>query len=254
MRTIYIDHQAYGAVFDTGASACFITAKLFKKLKNIEEFPASEVFRCINGTNVDVKRACNIEFVYDLQKYVKCFYIVENKNDEWLLIGNKQVLFMTEKQNKIPIQCRINTGNADPISWTRPIKSLADKQDFQRLTRELEDEGVIEESNSLWMNPVVLVRKKNGELRFCIDFRKLNDLVDLDHYEIPKISELLGLLRDAKIFTLIDLKNGFFNIDLAEKDREKTTFFTGTRMMQFKRMPQGFKNSPDILKRNEPDF
>jgi uncharacterized membrane protein YfbV (UPF0208 family) len=96
---------------------------------------------------------------------------------------------------------------------------------------------------------VVIVRKKSGAIRFWVDFRRLNDLVDLDRYEIPKISTIISQLRDMKYFTTIDLEDGFFQVEINPSDKEKTAFFTGNRLMQFTRMPQGFKNSPAIFQR-----
>lgn len=95
----------------------------------------------------------------------------------------------------------------------------------------------------------MLTRKKSGDLRFCVDFRRLNDLVNLDEFEIPRINELLNELHDKKFFTLIDLKDGFFQIKIAEEDRKKTAFYTGKKLMQFACMPQGYKNSPAIFQR-----
>jgi hypothetical protein len=135
------------------------------------------------------------------------------------------------------------------VSWTRPIKSFSDKKEFEMIVRDLEEKGVIEPSKSTWLNPVVLTRKKNASLRFCVDFRRLNDLVEQDHFEIPKISVLLHSLYGMKYFTLIDLKDGFFHVNLRESDREKTAFYTGSRLMQFKKMPQGYKNSPAVFQR-----
>lgn len=115
--------------------------------------------------------------------------------------------------------------------------------------QKLEKNGVIEPSISAWLNPVVLTRKKNGNLRFCVDFRRLNDLVDLDSFELPRINELFITLRDMKYFSLIDLKDGYFQVEINKSDREKTAFFTGNKLMQFKKMPQGFKNSPAVFQR-----
>lgn len=135
------------------------------------------------------------------------------------------------------------------MSWSRPIRSQKDKAEFNALIMNLESRGIIEPSVSQWLNPVVLTRKRSGELRFCVDLRRLNDLVILDEFQIPKINELLNELHDKKYFTLIDLKDGFFQIEIRKEDREKTTFYTGSRLMQFVRMPQGYKNSPAIFQR-----
>jgi hypothetical protein len=149
----------------------------------------------------------------------------------------------------MPIVCKINTQGKGPVSWSRPIKSFKDKQEFQKLLKEYEENDIIEPSKSSWCNPVVLVRKKSGALRFCVDFRRLNDLVESDSFELPRINELFINLRNMKYFSVIDLKDGFFQIPIAVEDREKTTFFTGNSLKQFKKMPQGYKNSPAIFQR-----
>ncbi len=108
---------------------------------------------------------------------------------------------MFAEKKELPVKCHIKTNTTIPISNTRPFKSLQDKKDFEVLVAELEKKGIIEESESLWLNPVVLVRKRNGDLRFCVDLRALNDCVALDEFEIPRINEIMVNLRDANIFT-----------------------------------------------------
>ena len=95
----------------------------------------------------------------------------------------------------------------------------------------------------------MLRRKKYQKLRFCVDFRRLNALVELDGFALPKIPEMISLLGRYRWFTTIDLKDGFFQIPIRKGDREKTTFSTGTRLMRFTRMPQGYKNSPGVFQR-----
>jgi hypothetical protein len=82
-----------------------------------------------------------------------------------------------------------------------------------------------------------------------LDLRRLNDIVVLDEFEIPKISELIHQLHGMKYFTRIDLKDGFFQVKIEKEDCQKTAFFTGNRLMQFTCMPQGYKNSPAIFQR-----
>jgi hypothetical protein len=98
------------------------------------------------------------------------------------------------------MECVINSEGKSPVSWTRPLRNFKDKHDFEVLLKELEDRGIIEPSTSVWLNPVVLTRKKSGELRFCVDFRRLNELVDLDEFQIPKVSETIASLRNKRFF------------------------------------------------------
>lgn len=190
----------------------------------------------------------NLEIEYKQKKITENINIVENNFDEEILLSNS--LSKKLRSDKLlPLECTINTKDHPPISWSRSIRTLQDKRDFEKLVQDLEKKGIIEESNSSWLNPVVLVRKKTGEFRFCVDFRRLNDIVDLDGFEILKIQELISLLHRKSYFTSIDLKDGFFQIPIREEDKVKTAFYAGKRLMQFRKMPQGFKNSSAIFQR-----
>ena len=149
-----------------------------------------------------------------------------------------------------PVSCGISTLPGKIVSWTRPIFCYKDREDFKVLIKELEDAGRVEPSTSQWLNPVLLTRKKTGKLRFCLDLRRLNDLVDLDEFALPNITEVIRSLGNQSVFSVIDLKDGFWQVPLKEEDRSKTAFLDArNRLMQFTRMPQGFKNSPAIFQR-----
>ena len=91
---------------------------------------------------------------------------------------------------------------------------------------------------------MVLTRKKTGAMRFCIDLRRVNELVDLDRFELPLIHSVVRSLHGQRCFSIIDLKDGYFQVELCEKYREKTAFLDGAgRLMQSWKMPQGYKNS-----------
>ncbi|XP_063599491.1 uncharacterized protein LOC134775811 [Penaeus indicus] len=102
----------------------------------------------------------------------------------------------------------------------------------------MRDEGVIEPSSSPWLSPVVLVRKKNGTTRFCIDFRGLNAVTVAVSYPMPRVDELIDELRDTFWFTVLDAKNRYWSISVAP-DRPKTAFSDGHRPWQFRRLPFG---------------
>ena len=109
--------------------------------------------------------------------------------------------------------------------------------------------GIIEPSYSPWSSPVVIVKKKNGKDRFCIDYRKLNNVTKKDNHPLPKIDEMLDKFQGSKWFTSIDLKAGFWNIPVKESDKEKTAFITSEGLYQFKVMPFGLCNAPSTFQR-----
>ncbi len=88
----------------------------------------------------------------------------------------------------------------------------------------MEQEGTIAKRASPWCSPIILVRKKDGTIRFCVDYRKLNDATHKDAYPLPRIDDILEALLGAKYFCSIDLASGYWQIKVADKDREKTAF------------------------------
>ncbi|KAL7838305.1 hypothetical protein AOLI_G00267090 [Acnodon oligacanthus] len=127
--------------------------------------------------------------------------------------------------------------------------SPADFSDLKKHLKDLLAAGIIEESNSSYASPVVQVRKKNGELRMAVDYRKLNYLTKKDAYPLPRIEETFTLLSGSKWFSVHDLKSGYYQLEVEPSDRPKTAFTTPFRTWQFRRMPQGLTNLPATFQR-----
>jgi transposase InsO family protein len=125
------------------------------------------------------------------------------------------------------------------------------KQDaiIEKMMREMLAEGVIEKSASEYASPVVLARKKDGSPRFCVDYRKLNAVTRRDPYPLPRMDEILDRLGKARVFSKIDVRNGYWHVLMAEEDRHKTAFITKLGTFQFKRMPFGLSGAPATFQR-----
>ena len=113
----------------------------------------------------------------------------------------------------------------------------------------MQEEGVIQTSSSPWASNIVLVRKQDGTLRICVDYRQVNSVTKLDTFPLPRIDDLLGQLGNAKYFTTLDLAAGYWQIRVADDSIEKTAFITPGGLNEFRVMPFGQTNAPAVFQR-----
>ena len=118
-------------------------------------------------------------------------------------------------------------------------------EEVRKHLKEMLEIGAIRRSNSPWASPVVLVRKKDGSLRFCIDLRKLNAQTVKDAYSLPRIEDALDSLNGACIFTSLDLKSGYWQVELDDQSIPLTAFTVGP--YECVRMPFGLTNAPAMF-------
>jgi hypothetical protein len=147
------------------------------------------------------------------------------------------------------VKHKIDTENSAPIKQRPYRTSAVERRIIEDEVQRMLNEDVIQPSCSPWSSPVVLVKKKNGEWRFCVDYRKLNKVTRKDVYPLPRIDDALDCLAGAKIFSMMDLKSGYWQIEVDEKDREKTAFVTSDGLYEFKVMPFGLCNAPATFER-----
>ena len=144
---------------------------------------------------------------------------------------------------------KIDTGGQKPIKQPPRRLPLAKVDIAQKAIKEMHEQGVVEPSNSPWMSPIVLVKKKDGTQRFCVDYRKLNEVTRKDSYPLSRIDTTLDALAGSKWFSTLDMKCGYWQVNLEESDREKTAFSTGCGLWQFTVMPFGLCNAPATFER-----
>ena len=147
------------------------------------------------------------------------------------------------------VQFKIETGDATPRKQPPRRMPFGARREVARQLKEMQDSGVIQPSSSPWSSPVVLVRKKDGTLRFCVDYRALNSVTKVDTFPLPRIDDLLDQLGGSTYFTTLDLASGYWQIKMDPASREKTAFITNQGLFEFKVMPFGLCNAPAVFQR-----
>lgn len=176
----------------------------------------------------------------------------EQQRKLWtLLVENKSVFSSSSADlgRTSRHEHRIDTGEASPIKQTPRRLPYARRDEAEKLVREMLEQGVIKPSESPWCSPVVLVKKKDGKLRFCVDYRRLNEVTKKDSYPLPRIDLILEALAGSEWFATLDLQSGYWQVELEETAREKTAFSFGQGLYEFNVMPFGLCNAPATFQR-----
>lgn len=147
------------------------------------------------------------------------------------------------------INLKIILKNENPI-FQRPRRlAIPEKKIVETQVQKWIEDGIVEPCSSEYASPVVVVKKKDGSPRVCIDYRPLNRIIERDRHPLPLIEDQIDKLKDARIFSTIDLKNGFFHVDMDKESRKYTAFVTHEGQYQFLKAPFGLSNSPPVFQR-----
>eukprot|EP00731_Ephydatia_muelleri_P001672 Em0001g1672a len=151
--------------------------------------------------------------------------------------------------------CTMLTEHSIPTGLSTPVRQVPYRLPYARrewVKKEIEamfQDGVIESSISDWASPIVLIEKKDGGIRFCVDYRKLNSVTQGDAYPMPRVDELLDQLGNSQYLTTLDLARGYWQVSVKLEDRHKTAFTTPYGLYQFKVMPFGLCGAPATFQR-----
>ncbi|UYV76233.1 hypothetical protein LAZ67_13003122 [Cordylochernes scorpioides] len=200
-----------------------------------------------------------VNFIENIEK--------QNENDEIQFQINKNLSFKEQERLKQILakytdlfssrlgrtnlaKHQIHTEDAKPIKHKPYRVSAKERTIIKDQIDEMLEEGIIRPSSSPWSFPVILVKKRDGKYRFCVDYRKLNEVTVKDVYPIPRIDDVMDSLQGSKYFSAIDLKSGYWQVEIEERDKEKTAFTTAHGLYEFNVMPFGLCNAPATFERN----
>ena len=147
------------------------------------------------------------------------------------------------------VKHRINTNNVMPLRQPPRRLPKHQQEEASLLLQRMLEKQIVEPSTSPWSSPVVLVRKKDGMAHFCIDYRRVNSLTRKDAYPLPRIDDTLDTLAGSRWFSTIDLLSGYWQVEVADDDKEKTAFATRDGLFQFNVLPFGLCNGPATFQR-----
>lgn len=186
-----------------------------------------------------------------MQKWSDDLTVTQKNSARQLLDRYMSIFCSTPKSNGKTkmVKHRVDTGTQMPIRQPPRRLPLAKQHEVNRMVTDMQEAGVIESSNSPWSSPVVLVEKKDGSMRFCIDYRKLNAVTKKDSYPLPRIDDTLDTLSGATMFSTLDLQSGYWQVEVHKEDREKTAFSVGNGLCHFNVMPFGLCNAPATFER-----
>ena len=177
------------------------------------------------------------EDILEAKKLVQKFHMIFSKND--LDLG---------KTDRVKYKIKVTHSTPFKERYRRIPPSQCEA--VRKHLQEMLNLGAIRPSHSPWCSAVVLVKKKNGELRFCIDLKKLNARTVKDAYSLPRIDETLERLKGSCIFSSLDLKSGYWQVEIEEESKQYTAFTLGPLgFFECNRVPFGAANAPATFQR-----
>lgn len=176
----------------------------------------------------------------------------KQKNDLKSLLGKYRHCFAFEPHELGEADCVqhvIDTGDHPPICQKPFRVSYFERVEINKQIQGFLDQGIIVPSISPWASPVVLAKKKDGTLRFCVDYRRVNQISRADYYPLPRMDDIFDRLEGSKYFTSMDLLQGYHHVKIHPDSQEKTAFVVPDGKFEWKRLPFGLKTAPSTFQR-----
>ncbi|GFU82871.1 retrovirus-related Pol polyprotein from transposon gypsy [Trichonephila clavipes] len=157
--------------------------------------------------------------------------------------------YKPEKTASTDVTMRIILKDDEPVCQHPRRLAFTERQEVNKQIEEWLNEGIIRPSSSEYASPIVMVKKKDGSSRMCINYRKLNQKLVKDKFPLPIIEDVLDTLQEAKVYSTLDLRNAFFHVDVDEDCRKYTSFIVPDGQFEFNKVPFGLSTSPGVFQR-----
>ena len=147
------------------------------------------------------------------------------------------------------LKARLDTGNTPPTSLPPRRLSPSMRAVLRSAVADSDGKGITEPGVGQWGSPMVMVRKSSGAWRLCCDYREVNKHVMIPQQPLPRTDDILASFKGKRYFFVMDMCHGFYQIEIEEEDRPKTSFVAPDCQRQYRRLPFGFASSPAIFQR-----
>ena len=252
--TLSVNGSDCMGLLDTGATRTILTSDIVKPTK-----PCDRLLRAYNGGAVDTLGMADITVVHgDRSMSCTCFVVSAGSHNVLFgqdVITGLQLLTHVNTINIVPVSITVDE-NAKPTALPPRRPAFSTRKDIENELKRLVDNDIIEPVREAtpWVSPLVPVRKANGSLRLCVDYRELNKNIVRERQVLPTVEEITAELEGATMFSVLDAESGFHQLLLSEESRPLTTFSSHCGLYRFKRLPFGVTCAPEIFQRVVSDI
>ncbi len=196
---------------------------------------------------------CRVDVVVEGDDHPKCVlldefegYVKEDMDD---LLSQFSDVFSSQPGNTSVTEISIDTGDRGPVVSAPYSVPLGIRDQVKDEIDSLVSAGIIERCESAWASPLVPVRKPDGSIRLCVDYRRVNFITMPEPYFIPSLDEMMELVGSGQVISKVDLAKGFHQVAVKEEDQDKTAFICPFGKFRYLRMPFGLRNAPSVFQR-----